>query len=322
MRRVFIVYQHFEKPVSSKKIMNVNSAQSMQCKKNIHVQEVVRRLLNCSARLNWDTEVVPVLRDYMVRMMHAGYTEMTRKLTLTHALAILNKLRAEDQDGTRPLYRPRNWNKEERRKDKKRKRHNWSTKGGHIAPIFVPPTPNGELAKKLREIAEKEVDAGVKFKIVETGGSSIKSQLQKPNPTASPGCEEPDCLPCKNGRGTGGNCRQSNVEYEFECQLCPENSRGVYLGETSRNLYSRAKEHLSNYRTGGEKSFIRKHQLKKHNGEEGVFKAKVTASYRDCLSRQVGEGVSIRRSKVEVLNGKSEWHQPALWRVQSEVYRG
>ena len=185
MRRVFIVYQHFEKPVSSKKIMNVNSAQSMQCKKNVHVQEVVRRLLNCSARLNWDTEVVPVLRDYMVRMMHAGYTEMTRKLTLTHALAIVNKMRAEDQDGTRPLYRPRNWNKEERRKDKKRKRHNWSTKGGHIAPIFVPPTPNGELAKKLREIAEKEVDAGVKFKIVETGGSSIKSQLQKPNPTAS-----------------------------------------------------------------------------------------------------------------------------------------
>ena len=99
----FIVYQHFEKPVSSKKIMNVNSAQSMQCKKNVHVQEVVRRLLNCSARLNWDTEVVPVLRDYMVRMMHAGYTEMTRKLTLTHALAIVNKMRAEDQEGTRPL---------------------------------------------------------------------------------------------------------------------------------------------------------------------------------------------------------------------------
>ena len=39
----FIVYQHFEKPVSSKKIMNVNSAQSMQCKKNVHVQEVVSR---------------------------------------------------------------------------------------------------------------------------------------------------------------------------------------------------------------------------------------------------------------------------------------
>ena len=94
------------------------------------------------------------------------------------------------------------------------------------------------------------------------------------------------------------------------------------MGETSRNLYSRAKEHLRNYRTGGEKSFIQKHQVKKHNGEEGFFKATVTVSYIDCLSRQVGEGVSIRRSKTEVLNGKSEWHQPALWRVQSEVYRG
>ena len=157
---------------------------------------------------------------------------------------------------------------------------------------------------------------------VESGGSSIKSQLQKPNPTATPGCEEPDCLPCKNGRGSGGNCRESNAEYKFECQLCPEDSRSVYSGETSWNLYSRAKEHLRNYRTGGEKSFIQKHQLKKHNGEEGIFKANVTASFRDYLSRQVSERVNIRRSRAEVQNGKSEWHQPALWRVQSEVYRG
>ena len=87
----------------------------------------------------------------------------TRKLTITHALKILDKMRAEDHEGTRPLYRPRNWNKEERRREKKRKRHNWSTKGGHIAPIFVPPTPNGELVQTIREIADKEVDAGVKL---------------------------------------------------------------------------------------------------------------------------------------------------------------
>jgi hypothetical protein len=112
------------------------------------------------------------------------------------------------------------------------------------------------LATKLREIADIEVDAGVKFKIIEIVGSSIKSQLQKPNPTATPGCEEPDCLPCNNGRGAGGNCQQSRVEYESECQLYTENSRSVNLGETNWNLYSRAREHLINYRTGGEKSSI------------------------------------------------------------------
>ena len=111
--------------------------------------------------------------------------------------------------------------------------------------------------------------SGCGCEIVESRGSSIKIQLQKPNQTATPGCKEPDYLPCNYGRGVGGNCRQSNVEYEFECQLCPENSRSVCLGDTSWNLYSRAKEHLRNYKTGGEKTFIQKHQVKKHNGEEG-----------------------------------------------------
>ena len=65
-----------------------------------------------------------------------------------------------------------------------------------------------------------------------------------------------------------------------------------------------------------------KHQEHAHEGEEADFKAKVTASTRDCLTRQVREAVLIRRSQVEVLNGKTEWHQPALFRVQSEIERG
>ena len=62
--------------------------------------------------------------------------------------------------------------------------------------------------------------------------------------------------------------------------------------------------------------------MKKHRGEEPDYKAKVTANTRDCLTRQIREAVLIRRSQVEVLNSKSEWHQPALYRVQHEVERG
>ena len=42
----------------------------------------------------------------------------------------------------------------------------------------------GNWPKNYEKLLNKK-NAGVKFKIVETGGSSIKSQLQKPNPTAS-----------------------------------------------------------------------------------------------------------------------------------------
>ena len=42
---------------------------------------------------------------------------------------------------------------------------------------------------------------------------------------------------------------------------------------------------------------------------------------KDCLTRQLSEGVHIRRCEEEVLNSKAEWHQPALWKVTSELCR-
>ena len=39
-------------------------------------------------------------------------------------------------------------------------------KRGHIAPIFVPATPGGELATELRKVTESEGTEGLKFKIV------------------------------------------------------------------------------------------------------------------------------------------------------------
>ena len=99
--------------------------------------------------------------------------------------------------------------------------------------FFIPPTPNSELATSLRAIADSEAEAGVLFKIVETGGLSMKSVLQKSNPLETVGC---DCLPCENGRGEGGNCLGCGVNYEIECQLCPAGERSKYIGESSRNL--------------------------------------------------------------------------------------
>ena len=51
----------------------------------------------------------------------------------------------------------------------------------------------------------------------------------------------------------------------------------------------------------------------------GEYKARVTGRYKDCLTRQVREAVLIRRSKVPVLNSKTEWHQPALFQIQQEL---
>ena len=68
-------------------------------------------------------------------------------------------------------------------------------------------------------------------------------------------------------------------------------------------------------------SFIKQHQVEVHQDMPADFAARVTGTFKDCLSRQISEGVSIRRCPAKVLNGKSEWHQPALWRVQNEIVR-
>ena len=104
--------------------------------------------------------------------------------------------------------------------------------------------------------------------------------------------------------------------------MCPTDKKSLYLGEIAHNLFTRGKEHVDRFRNRSEKSFMFKHQQKEHQGAQGTFTAKVTGTARDCLTRQVREAVLIRRCKVPIMNSKTEWHQPALFRIQSEIYRG
>ena len=159
----------------------------------------------------------------------AEYGEFYRKNTLKKAIAIYDKIRREDDRGVVPLNRLRGWRKTERTRKKQQKKKTWSSKGGCIAPIFVPATPKGELVKQLREIADKETEVGMKFRFVEYGGRTIKSKVQKSNPTAKPGCDNGDCLACQNGKGEGGNCLRSNIEYELSCNLCSGDDQCVYI---------------------------------------------------------------------------------------------
>ena len=319
MKEGAILYSHYEKPMSCRSVLNSQSAHSATCKRGVHTQEMVRRMLNCSRNLNWERDTVPFLNDYMRRMMEAGYKESYRKAILTNALSIYHKKIEDDEEGKRPLFRDKNWKKEERKREKERKKKNWATKKGHIAPIFVPATPGGELARKMRQIAEKEAKGGIHFNITEIGGRTMKSELQKSNPTANPGCEKTDCLACVDKRGEGGKCHKSNINYEIVCMDCPEDKRPVYIGETARNLYTRAAQHQSG--RSKEESFMKKHEEEVHGGQVASFKARVTHTNKDCLTRQVREGVLIRRCRGPIMNSKTEWFQPPLFKIQNEVVR-
>ena len=320
-----VVYQHYEKDVASKTILHSQSAHASSCKRSVNTQEVLRRLMNSSHRLDWKTETAPVITEYMRRMRVAGYGEQYRKSVLKHALGIYDKKWKDHKEGIRPIYRQKEWKKAQRREEKRTKKYNWATKGGHIAPIFVPTTPDGTLAKMLRKVCDEEAKEGLKFKVLESGGVTLKSQLQKSNPTETPGCDDKECLGCSYEKGKGGKCRRNNVNYAIECQMCPEGNRPTYIGETSRNLFTRCKEHMGNSvsqnESAGESSFVKKHMVEFHGGREGRFQTKVTHTNKDSLTRQVREGVLITRAGDSVMNTKSEWFQPPLFRLQSHIVR-
>ena len=313
-----ILYTHYEKPMANKNVLHAKSAHTGTCKRSVHTQEVLRRLMNCAKQLDWRSEVAPIATEYMYRMKIAGYKEEYRKSIALSALKIFKQKQDDENTGKRPMYRPKDWKRKERDKAKKTKRIEWATKKGHTAPIFVPTTPGGKLAKAMKEVADKEAAEGVHFSIVEMGGRRLKTELQKSNPTATPGCSKADCMPCREERGKGGNCHKSNVNYIIECMLCPPDRRYSYIGETSRNLYTRALEHQSNKE---EEGFINKHMNECHPGEEENFVARVTHTNKDCLTRQIREGSLISRSQMPLLNTKSEWFQPPLFKVQSEIVR-
>ena len=82
------------------------------------MNEMIRRILNTSSRLDWEEHTAPILTDYMVRMKKAEYSEKYRKIVLEKTFKRHDKMVKEDEEGRRPLHRPKDWQKEERQKDK------------------------------------------------------------------------------------------------------------------------------------------------------------------------------------------------------------
>ena len=116
------------------------------------------------------------------------------------------------------------------------------------------------------------------------------TSLTHPSHIGSKPSNSADCLVCKVGRGTGGECRKTNVGYEIVCDKCRENQLEVINhSESSRNV--RGLE----YRRRHVDSAMYKHAQTHHRGRRYVESSmKITGSFQDPLSRQIEEAVRIQ----------------------------
>ena len=85
--------------------------------------------------------------------------------------------------------------------------------------------------------------------------------------------------------------------------------QGVYVGESARSIFERAKEHHHDTLEKSEESLMVKHWRISHPEleEPPKFNIKVVASFRDPLSRQLSEAIRIDLRGGNVLNSKSEY---------------
>ena len=171
-----------------------------------------------------------------------------------------------------------------------------------------------------------------KVKVVERSGTSLRNMMPNTNPWAGANCSRTDCVTCTQDCESKPDCMKRNLVYEHICTLCNPDAKksgeletinlevpSVYVGETARSIYERAKEHCEAFRSRDQDSHILKHWTL-HHGSEGhpEFTMKVVHHHRSALSRQVGEAIRIRKRGGVTLNSKSEYNRCKITRLSLE----
>ena len=100
--------------------------------------------------------------------------------------------------------------------------------------------------------------------------------------------------------------------------LFQEDGKGVYVGESSRSIYERAKEHQADKESHSEDSHQIKHWLIDHQEllAPPKFNFKIIKTFQDPLSRQLSEAVRIELRGENILNSKSEFNRCKVPRLK------
>ena len=193
---------------------------------------------------------------------------------------------------------------------------------------------HGELAT-MRELTQRLVPTiGFGIKVVERAGTALKHQY--PTTTLWDGnkCGRQDCTTCEQGAEKISNCTKASLVYENVCQACNPGAGtdkeltevrsdvpSLYVGETSRSVYERSREHWGAWRSRKDDSHILRHEETVHEGAANPkFMMRIVKHYRSALSRQIGEAVRIRRRGGAgcILNNKAEYNRCKIPRLVLE----
>ena len=227
------------------------------------------------------------------------------------------------------------------KKDKKRKGNKTKKEIITTSVMFVENTPHGELCARMQRSEDRNGEiTNRRVKMVEMAGTSLGQTFSNRNPWAGAGCSREDCHSCNQGgkQDKKEDCFRRNILYESRCGVCEDRREmagdtnmgkkrkrmdlsepNIYVGETSRSLYERTKEHIRDGQNRAEDSHIAKHWEQVHGGEEmPEFRFRIVRSFKDSLSRQVAESIRIDLRGEQVLNSRTVYSRNRLPRLEVE----
>ena len=133
--------------------------------------------------------------------------------------------------------------------------------------LFVDQTPGGELASRMRELLRRvEPTTGFHLKVLERTGLSLQSQFPLTTLWDGAPCgREEDCITYYQGAEMLPNCTRQSIVYENVCSQCVPSAKEdkelkeeelnkeqpvLYVGESSRSIAERSREHWALYKRG------------------------------------------------------------------------
>ena len=387
-----INHSYFQKPVKTPYLIMARSGVSSQQKIQILANELTRRLLNINIENNKQEEYNLVVEQLTRELKNSEYKYETAWEIIISGIRCWKRRVTQRQENGQELYRSaaktlrtrtrkklltrENWYKTENNenntektmsrtsgntnntnnnmKNKKHKKQEKQAQNTTLrAVMFIPYTPNGELAKILRDNENKlEELTGTRLKLVERTGSKLVDLITRSNPWQGLDCQRENCLLCFTKSETEKlktqECTKRNIVYETRCRTCEDKEKSrieeleldekskneelknlkifKYVGETSRSAFERGWEHLNDMATLNKNSHMLKHVIMNHPGEDMAnvkFGMKVLKFCQTSFERQVLKAVTIRKERKHhhLLNSRTEYNRCSLPRLSTQTYK-
>ena len=173
------------------------------------------------------------------------------------------------------------------------------------------------MANRIRESIKDTRPVGTRVLVLEKPGQKLMATLGPNNPFPREFCQRESC-PLKSTKCLE-SCSKEGVVYKIWCQRChtdqldrgvAEPKDSVYIGETSRTVFTRFHQHVRDYIKASKQnpdaildeehsSFMMDHSRLFHGGHQDYkqdYLVKVLSSHRNPLTRQTTEAVRISKA--------------------------